>query len=179
MHRAQRAALLLLSLLVRVAAGADEYEQPPIEYSRSVAENPVSDLEAAVRRGEVELRRDARQGYLRDLLARLAIRAESQILVFSKTSLQRDRISPRAPRAIYFNDDVYVGYCRAGNVLEIAAADPHLGMAFYTLDQTAERARPSCGKPIVACCATAARAAMTFPAWSRDRHWWRLTVCRS
>jgi len=58
------------------------------------------------------------------------------MLVFSKTSLQRHRISPRTPRAIYFNDDVYVGYCRSGEVLEISAVDPELGAVFYTLDQT-------------------------------------------
>jgi hypothetical protein len=62
------------------------------------------------------------------------------MLVFSKTSLQRDRISPRTPRAIYFNDDVYVGYCHAGEVIEVAAADGQLGAVFYTLDQTNEKA---------------------------------------
>jgi hypothetical protein len=63
------------------------------------------------------------------------------MLVFSKTSLQRHRIGPRTPRAIYFNDDVYVGFCRRGDVLEISAADPGLGAVFYTLDQVPE------GKP--------------------------------
>ena len=57
------------------------------------------------------------------------------MLVFSKTSLQRDRISPRTPRAVYFNDDLYVGFCRLGEVLEVAVADPQLGTVFYTLDQ--------------------------------------------
>jgi hypothetical protein len=59
----------------------------------------------------------------------------SQVLVFSKTSLQRDRISPRTPRAIYFNDDVYVGFCLRGEVMEVSAVDPSLGTVFYTLDQ--------------------------------------------
>src|SRR5690606_17181394 len=54
---------------------------------------------------------------------------------FSKTSLQRNKISPRTPRALYFNDDVYVGYCQAGEVLEISAVDPQLGTVYYTLDQ--------------------------------------------
>ena len=59
------------------------------------------------------------------------------MLVFSKTSLQRHRIAPRTPRAIYFSDDVYVGCCQDGDVLEISAVDPQLGTVFYTLDQTA------------------------------------------
>jgi hypothetical protein len=48
-------------------------------------------------------------------------------------------ISPKTPRAIYFNDDVYVGYCQNGEVLEISAADAKLGTAFYTLYQEAAR----------------------------------------
>jgi hypothetical protein len=57
------------------------------------------------------------------------------MLVFSKTSLQRHRIAPHTPRAVYFNDDVYVGFCQNGDVLEVSAADPQLGAVFYTLDQ--------------------------------------------
>jgi hypothetical protein len=57
------------------------------------------------------------------------------MLVFSQTSLQRHRISPETPRAIYFNDDVYVGFCVSGDVIEISAADSKLGTVFYTLDQ--------------------------------------------
>ena len=69
-------------------------------------------------------------------------RVSSQVLVFSKTSLQRDRIAPKTPRAIYFNDDVYVGFCLRGDVMEVSAADPKLGTVFYTLDQEpAERPR--------------------------------------
>src|SRR5205814_1941380 len=34
-----------------------------------------------------------------------------------------------------FNDDVYVGFCLRGRVLEVSAADPAIGTAFYTLDQ--------------------------------------------
>jgi hypothetical protein len=74
-------------------------------------------------------------GYLPALLEALKVPAESQMLVFSKTSMQRQRISPRTPRAVYFNDDVYVGFCQSGDVLEISAVDPQLGTVYYTLDQ--------------------------------------------
>ena len=57
------------------------------------------------------------------------------MLVFSKTSLQRERISPATPRAIYFNDEVLVGFCNRGRVMEISAADETIGTAFYTIDQ--------------------------------------------
>ncbi len=120
------------------AIGADEYEQPPIEYSASSPDNCISQLQSAIDRNEVTLKRDAKQGYLRDLLEKLKISPASQILVFLKTSMQRDRIAPRTPRAIYSNDDVYVGYCHNGDVIETSIADPRLGAVFYTLDQTAK-----------------------------------------
>lgn len=58
------------------------------------------------------------------------------MLVFSKTSLQRELISPKTPRALFFNDDVYVGFIPDAPLLEISVADPKLGAVFYTLDQT-------------------------------------------
>jgi hypothetical protein len=115
--------------------GADEIEQAPIEYSRSRPENRVSELQSRLDSGERQLTFDTQQGYLRELLEALEVPIESQMLVFSKTSLQRERISPRRPRAIYFSDDIYVGFCQRGAVLEVAAVDPKLGAVFYTLDQ--------------------------------------------
>ncbi len=118
---------------------ADQIEQPPIQYSQSTPDNCVSKLGARLAAGELRLEYDQRVGYLAALLAALDVPVESQMLVFSKTSLQRHRISPRTPRAIYFNDDVYVGYCKSGDVLEISAVDPQLGAVFYTLDQKDEK----------------------------------------
>jgi hypothetical protein len=114
---------------------ADEFERAPIEYSRSVPDNPVSRLQTRLDEGGLSLEHQDDLGYLPALLAALDVPIESQMLVFSKTSLQRNRISPRRPRAIYFNDEVYVGYCRSGDVLEVSAADPSLGTVFYTVDQ--------------------------------------------
>jgi hypothetical protein len=139
----QTAVLLAIFLAaVGPVRGGDEFEQSPIEYSASTPDNRVARLQSALQRDETALSSEKGVGYLRSLLRELKISPESQMLVFSKTSLQRDRISPRSPRAIYFNDDVYVGYCRGGDAIEIAAADPNLGAVFYTLDQTSgEQAR--------------------------------------
>jgi hypothetical protein len=62
----------------------------------------------------------------------------SQGLVFSKTSLQVDRIGPWAPRALYFNDDVYLGWVQGGSIVEVASVDPKLGTVFYSLAQDRE-----------------------------------------
>jgi hypothetical protein len=60
---------------------------------------------------------------------------ESQVLVFSKTSFQAERISPSRPRALYFNDSTAVGAVHSSDLLEFASVDPRLGEVFYTLDQ--------------------------------------------
>jgi hypothetical protein len=129
--------LSVLALAGRaLCLAADEIEQPPVQYSDTSPENCVSQLAAQLASGALELKYENRLGYLTALLEALDVPVESQMLVFSKTSLQRNRISPRTPRAIYFNDEVYVGYCRSGDVLEVSAVDPQLGAVFYTLDQT-------------------------------------------
>jgi hypothetical protein len=126
---------LAFSLMATIGLAADENERPPIEYSRSTPDNCVSKLQSRMEGGELQLEYSDQLGYLPSLLEALDVPVESQLLVFSKTSLQRHRISPRTPRAIYFNDDVYIGYCRSGDMLEVSAVDPQLGAVFYTLDQ--------------------------------------------
>jgi hypothetical protein len=121
-------------------AAAQEFEQEPIRYSRTEPDNCVSRLMERLKTGEAKLSFDDQFGYLRSLLSALEVPTSSQMLVFSKTSFQRNRIGPRTPRALYFNDDVYLGYCQEGDVLEISAVDPQLGAVFYTLDQSTDLA---------------------------------------
>ena len=80
-----------------------------IGYDAGPFEDPIAQLADAVASGAATLDYDDRFGYLPGLLKRLDIRIDSQVLVFSKTSFQSDKISPRTPRAIYFNNDVAVG----------------------------------------------------------------------
>ena len=128
--------LLLTSSTSAVAFQAvDEFEKEPILYSKSTPGNRVQELKVAIESGQKTLQKTPEFGYLPDLLKALEIPVESQTLVFSKTSLQMRRISPRTPRAIYFNDDVYVGFCQSGDVLEISAVDAKLGTVFYSVDQ--------------------------------------------
>lgn len=97
--------------------------------------DPVAKLLQRIESGEVALEPEPVYGYLRPLLQALDIPLSSQSMVFSRTSLQVDLIAPWSPRAIYFNDDVYVGYVVDGFALEIASVDPDGGSVFYTLDQ--------------------------------------------
>lgn len=117
----------------------ESYERPPIAYSTAAPANRVARLQARLDAGELTLKHSEPRGYLDAVLKALDVPVDSQTLVFSKTSLQLVRITPRTPRAIYFNDDIYVGYCQNGDVLEVSAVDPALGAVFYTLDQDPEQ----------------------------------------
>ncbi|MEX0585226.1 MAG: hypothetical protein WD176_01190, partial [Pirellulales bacterium] len=124
------------------AAAAQDFDQPPIRYSTTTANNAISELQGRLDSGRANLAFEDGQGFLRSVLNELNVPASSQTLVFSKTSLQRHCINPRTPRAVYFNDEVYVGYCQGGDVVEISAVDPSLGTVYYTLDQQ-PAARPA------------------------------------
>jgi hypothetical protein len=98
-------------------------------------------LQKLIDAGTVTIRPDARFGYLLPVLDALGVPRSSQMLVFSKSSFQRDRIAPSTPRALYYNDGVYIGYVAGSPLLEVSAVDPKLGAVFYTLEQK-EAAKP-------------------------------------
>ncbi len=120
----------------RVAAQKDSFEGPPVDYLKRAVHDPVAILAKKLSSGEADLQYDRKHGFLKSVLRALDIPESSQVLVFSKTSLQLQRISPRHPRAIYFNDDVYVGWCLHGDVIELASTDPEQGAIFYSLKQS-------------------------------------------
>ncbi|HUO66875.1 MAG TPA: hypothetical protein VMV37_05015 [Gammaproteobacteria bacterium] len=109
-----------------------DVEYPTMRYATAPRSDAIAKLEARLASGAAKLELGPR-GYLDSLLAALGVDASSQTLVFSQTSLQSRRINSRTPRAIYFNDDVYVAWVQNGP-LEIASLDPNLGPVFYTLD---------------------------------------------
>ena len=121
------------------AQGLDRLRGEPLFYERPASAGPVERLAARLASGEARLEHDAGAGYLPALLAALEIPVESQVLVFSKTSFQNERISPRTPRAIYFGDAAYVGTIPGSPIVEVTSMDPEHGPVFYTLGQGAER----------------------------------------
>jgi len=110
-------------------------EHEAIAYSTSTPHDAVAALQQKIDSGEIKLQFDDAHGYLPSVLKNLNVPTSSQGLVFSRTSLQVDKIAPWTPRAVYFNDDVYVGWVQNGPIMEVATADPQLGAIFYTLDQ--------------------------------------------
>ncbi len=133
------AGLLAGCLLVPAVVSAQlSFEEAPINYNKAEPDNLISRFQKRLDAGEIKLayERKNRIGYLPAVLDALKIPVSSQTLVFSKTSLQVKHIDPQSPRALYFNDDLYVGYVQGGSVLEVSASDPKLGTVFYTMSQS-------------------------------------------
>ena len=132
------------------------HEKAPILYSESNGDNCVTKLQAKIDSGDTVLKHDEHFGYLPAVLEALDVPVSSQGLVFSKTSLQVTKISPRTPRAIYFGDDIYVGWVQNSNFMELSAVDPKLGTVFYSLKHANDK-RPQFqreGATCLACHAT-------------------------
>lgn len=134
------AGVVVLFVLAGIVWGAGDLDGAPIHYATAPENNAVARLQMELDTGKTKLAYDKDKGYLPAILKALDVPVSSQVLVFSKTSLQRNRIAPKTPRALYFNDAVYVGYCQSGEVMEFSVADPSLGTVFYTLEQQGEEA---------------------------------------
>ncbi len=111
------------------------FSDAPINYRSNDLHDPVAKLQQKLDGGSAKLVYEPGHGYLSSVLQLLQIPAASQTLVFSKTSFQYPKISPEHPRALYFNDDVYVGSVHDGKAIEIVSFDPVQGAIFYLLDE--------------------------------------------
>ncbi len=132
------AALVLVSSPITAQRGGmfqGSANDPAIGYSTAPLDNVVVDVNRKLQAGAVQLKFDGRSGFLQSALDALDISVDSQVLVFSRTSLQAKRINQANPRALFFNDRVALGWVRDGEVIEVAAHDARQGMVFYELDQ--------------------------------------------
>jgi hypothetical protein len=111
-----------------------EYEA--IGYGGVAKDNPVFRLNERIKSGEVKLDYEGEHGYLESLLKALNINPASQMLVFSKTSLQHPHINAKTPRAIYFNDDTYIGWVQGTHLVEVTTTDDKLGPVYYLFHNT-------------------------------------------
>src|SRR3984957_11021002 len=140
MRRAVLAAGLMVAAVAvaygnRASVSAINLDDPTIQYNTRMAHDEVSYLNQRIQRGQGHLQYERPQGYLQSVLEALDVPVESQLVVFSKTSFQSERISPANPRSIFFNDSVVVGWVRGGPLLELAAEDPRQGMMFFSMGQ--------------------------------------------
>jgi hypothetical protein len=110
-------------------------DHPAIGYSVGPFGDAIAELNRRLESGSQRLAYDAETGYLKSVLEALKLSTRSQVLVYSRTSLQAPYIGPSNPRALYFSDDVVVGYIRGAPFLELAVLDSRRGVEFYTLAQ--------------------------------------------
>ena len=126
----------MTSVLAQQQGFMEKFDDPAIQYFKGPRTDAVSKLMAEMDAGTVKLTYEPGSGYLLSLLKALHVPVESQLAVFSQTSFQASLINEKNPRALYFNDNVAVGWVRGGN-MEVAAQDPRQGVMFYEVVQRA------------------------------------------
>lgn len=139
-RRARLAGTVTLGLWVLAGAMGSvsaqvPFDSEPINYSSCTPDDAVARLQKRIDDGSLRLEFEEGHGFLKSVLTALEIPVASQMLVFSQTSFQHRLIHPWSPRALYFNDDTYVGWVQRGDVIEVSSVDPKQGPMFYTLRQ--------------------------------------------
>jgi hypothetical protein len=114
-----------------------DFDVPPHNYNARTPRDRFSNMIQTLE-SDPRLDRSSEKAFLISFLKILGVPASSQMLVFSTTSLQLSLISPANPRAIYFTDDLYVGYIPGGR-LEVLSLDPELGAIFYIFNIPSEK----------------------------------------
>jgi hypothetical protein len=138
--------LALLPALFCTAAALPEpdfrdLDRPPHEYHTRTPRDRFTRLKDDLESGRLALDQSSERGFVISLLQALEIPVTSQMLVFSTTSLQLRLITPENPRALYFNEDIYIGWVPGGRI-EVVGLDPELGAVFYIFDP------PRLGQPV-------------------------------
>lgn len=114
-------------------AKRDFWDLEPIRYSDTMATDPLAKLAKKLEDGGLKGEVGHGLKVLEFVLSELKVPKESQVLVFSKTSLQNSRISPQNPRCLFFSENAYVGYVPGGAV-EVIVHDAVLGPVFYLVE---------------------------------------------
>jgi hypothetical protein len=110
-------------------------DDPAIQYSTAPLDNVVDDLNRRLQDGSARLTFEGRSGYLRSVIDALQLPTDSQLLLYSRGSLQGRLVGPASPRALFFNERTALGWVRDADLLEVAAHDARVGLVFYTLEQ--------------------------------------------
>ena len=111
------------------------FGQAPVDYLGETTADPIARLDRRLVDGEATLKPVPGRGYLDAVLRLLRVPVSSQLLVYSKTAVNQRLVTPKTPRAIYFNDAVSVAWVPGTAELELSAVDPVKGAMFYVLKQ--------------------------------------------
>ena len=119
----------------RSGAFDQSINHPAIKYLTADTDTVVDRLNRKLQDGSAKLVFDEKTGYLKSVLDLLEVPVESQVMVYTQTSLQAQHITMSNPRAIYFNDIVSVAYIRGAGLIEVVAQDAKMGSVFYVIHQ--------------------------------------------
>ncbi len=133
--------MLLITPAVAETGEAIGFSDPLHGYWTRPTQDRFSRLKARMDAGEVKLETASEKLFLTGLLEHLEVPVSSQMLAIAAISLQKAIINPRNPRALYFNEDTYVGYVPGGKI-EIVSLDPDLGGIFYIFDRVRDGRTP-------------------------------------
>src|SRR3954463_4708367 len=124
--------MCLVAAALAGTAAVSQFEERPfsaspdhsaIEYASRSSTDAVARLNLDLANAPGQLSHQAGSGYLQSVLSALQLPVDSQLMVFSKTGLQRAWTNPDNPRALFFNDHVVLGYVRGAPMLELIAQD--------------------------------------------------------
>ncbi len=104
----------------------------PVNKPWETSSDPVAKMWRRWQSGQSQPDAQDEKAFVATVLKELGVPVQSQMLVFSKTSLQNPLITPQTPRAIYFSEDVYCGWAQNG-MMELIGYDPENGPQFYAL----------------------------------------------
>jgi hypothetical protein len=104
------------------------------EALRHKSDDECTRLLKKVSEKKVQLDATEQKAFTTSLLTALNIPVSSQLLVFSGTASQGRKVNASNPRAIYFNDETYVGVVPGGFV-EMIGVDPQNGAVFYSFEK--------------------------------------------
>jgi hypothetical protein len=113
-------------LLFHAAAQAQffkDFEVAPHSYYERTGTDSFSELLTKREKGEYDFGAETGLPLLRKMLDELDIPVSSQVLVYSQTSLQRKLVRPENPRAISFDENIYLAVMGGGK-FEVNSFDP-------------------------------------------------------
>jgi hypothetical protein len=136
-HVTATRAIIAISIILFSQQGTAATGRDDLSLERETQEESkiVATQQQLMESGDVAFEWREGHGYLESVLKAFEVPLSSQLLVFSKTSQLREHISPKNPRAVYFNDKVYVAWVPGTPHIEIAAVEPTNGSVFYMLEQ--------------------------------------------
>lgn len=109
--------------------------------SKHKPDDDCSRLIERVARHSVTLDNTSLRSLTQSVLKELGVPLSSQLLVFSGSASQGTKVNPRNPRALYFNDECYVGIV-PGGLLEMIGVDAAAGGQLYTFTNVGRQTPP-------------------------------------